>query len=151
MCVCISAQCTLSWKLPHLSLLFTAYLEFDTFIPLSSSNGYIVFHVTLYIPARTVEKNYIGRVPPKFSPSLPRAISCHSVSVAGTAPKFRGKGKERNDERRRPWIPRSDEDRCRALAYWQTFSNFTPIWPGAAPVILRLFAPRRVATLYVRR
>lgn len=30
------------------------------------------------------------------------------------------------------WILRSDEYRCRVLTYWQTFSNFTPIWPGAA-------------------
>lgn len=77
-CVCISTRCTL-WKLLHLSPLFTAYPEFDTFIPLSSSNGYIVFHVTLCIPARIAEKTIsvvfrqssppLSSLPLLFSPS----------------------------------------------------------------------------------
>lgn len=49
----------------------------------------------------------------------------------------------RQGERRRPWIPWDDEDRCRGLAYWQTFSNFTPIWPGAASHFALICTPSR--------
>lgn len=148
--VCISIERTLP-KVTPLVTLFTTYLEFDTFIPLSSSNGYIVFHATLCIPAGIAKKkNYIARVPPRsFSRRVPALISFLHLLSFHIRPRDRGKVSRQDDGR--PWIPRGDEDRCRAPAYWQTFSNFTPIWPGAAPVILRLFAPRRIATLYVHR
>lgn len=147
----------LSGKLSHLSSLFTAYLEFDTFIPLSSSNWIHRFSRDFMYPAgiarRKKNKLYRSCSTKVSSPPSPFFLTSPVIPYPSPRPCQSFAARKGGDERRRAWIPRGDEDRCRALAYWQTFSNFTPIWPGAARqsfcAYLHPVATRRYT--YVRR
>lgn len=125
----------------------------------SSSNGYVVFHALSVYSQGTAKKKEEGGK--KLYRSCPAEvfspISCLSASVAGIAGFFARRGSfaagwggaERiapamNSERRRGGEEEEgDRGRCRTLAYWQTFSNFTPIWPGAASHFALICTPSR--------
>lgn len=116
-------------------------------IPPSSSSGYVVFHATSCIP-RIPQKNYIGRVPPKFSPPISRL----SASVAGTAGLLRARrsfaarrGAANNVSHEFREATRIGVEPLHIGRRFPTLRQYGQV----PPVILRLFAPRRIAALYV--
>lgn len=110
----------------------------------SSSSGYVVFHATPCIP-RIPQKNYIGRVPPKFSSPFP--VFPHPSSGPPLA----------SSRRRRSFAARRGATNSVSHEFREaTRIGVDPLHIGrrfptlrqygqVPPVILRLFAPRRVA------
>lgn len=115
------------------------------FVLPSSSNGYVVFHAFPCIP-RIPQKNYIGCPAEVFFP-----ISCLSTSVVGTIGFFarrsfaarRGATNSVSHEFRK--TTRIGVEPLHIGRRFPTLRQYGQV----PPVILRLFAPRRVATLYV--
>lgn len=142
--VYISSQHTFL-KVTRLFIAFY-YLEFDMLVPPSNSSEYVVFHAISCIP-RVPQKNYIGRVPPKFSPHfLSFRIRRRDRRLLRARRSFaarRGAANSVSHEFRE--ATRIDVEPLHIGRRFPTLRQYGQV----PPVILRLFAPRRVAALYV--
>ena len=144
-CVCVCAFSFLEVTTFHRFLLDT-YLKFDVLVLLSSLNEYVVFHATPHVFPRC-KKNYIGRIshrsfPPPF-PVFPHPSTRHCRLLLARRSFAARRGATNNGSHEFREVTRIGVELLYIGRRFPTLRQYGQM----PPVILRLFALRRVVAL----